>query len=243
MAQERSMTLISCFHLQCICQHRNTVICHAEGDTVCLDCSKVVESSLTSCEIYPTHEYSNLNDKVSLAYGEYLDVTDACSRLHIEDSNTIYKIYEKYLDIKRQKIFKKEEMISFAIYQFMKSEKTPRSIKEISRTSFIPTKKIWKIEKSQGVKLASSTPKQLLETYYKHFLSYKDKTSISELIDGFKDSGTSFSPASICAGLCYFYCKQRRMSTSMKKIANIFHISVMSIHRFFKYYKRTHCNL
>ena len=223
-----------------MCSHENTVICHTEGDTVCVDCGLVVEDFLTHNE---THAFQTFS-KSFYHFTEcdfskdYYDIVHLCSRFHLDDGHTISRIYEKYLRVKNEKKFRKEEIISFVMYQFFKSENVPRSMKEISENTSISKNKLWKIERSQNYKLPSSTPKQLLETYFTHLnLSFKDKIAISDLIDSFKWTETSFAPSSICSGLCYFYCKEKKIHMSMKKVAAVFHVSVMSVHRFLKHYR------
>ena len=223
-----------------MCNHENTVICQTEGDTVCIDCGLVVENFLAYHE---THAFKNSsttfchNSEYDVS-NDYFDIVHICSRFHLDDCLTISRIYEKYLKVKNEKKFKKEEIFSYVLYQFFKSESVPRSMKEISEYTCVSKNRLWKIERNQNSKLPSSTPQQLLETYYKHLdMSFKDRMAVSDLIESFKWSETSFAPSSICSGLCYFYCKKNKIPTSMRKIAAVFHVSVMSVHRFLKYYR------
>ena len=222
-----------------MCNHENTVICQTEGDIVCCDCGLVIDHSLTRYETHATQESTRIYNEVNYhSLDGYFDVANFCSRFHIEDCASISKIFEEYKKVKKEIRFKKEEIISYVIYQFLKSENLPRSMKEVSKYMSVSSNSLWKIERSQSWKLPSSTPKQLLETYYRHMdLSFKDMIAISELIESFQSSTTSFAPSSVCSGLCYFYCKEKKIQTSMKKIACIFHTSVMSIHRFLKHYR------
>lgn len=222
-----------------MCNHENTVICQTEGDIVCCDCGLVIDHSLTRYETHATQESTRIYNEVNYhSLDGYFDVANFCSRFHIEDCASVSKIFEEYKKVKKEIRFKKEEIISYVIYQFLKSENLPRSMKEVSKYMSVSSNSLWKIERSQSWKLPSSTPKQLLETYYRHMdLSFKDMIAISELIESFQSSTTSFAPSSVCSGLCYFYCKEKKIQTSMKKIACIFHTSVMSIHRFLKHYR------
>ena len=221
-----------------MCLHENTVICQTEGDIVCCDCGLVIDDSLTRYETHAIQEAtSTYYDMNHYSMDDYFDIANFCSRFHIEDYASVSKIFEEYKKVKKEIRFKKEEIVSYVIYQFLKSENLPRSMKEVSKYMLVSSNSLWKIERSQSLKLPSSTPKQLLETYYRHVgLSFKDMIAVSDLIDSFQNLDTSFAPSSICSGLCYFYCKEKKIQTSMKKIAGIFHTSVMSIHRFLKHY-------
>ena len=223
-----------------MCTHENTVICQTEGDTVCIDCGLVIESFLTHHETHAFQNFSKLfyPDSECNFSKDYFDIVHLCSRFHLEDHHTVSRIYELYLRVKNEKKFRKEEIISYVMYQFFKSENVPRSMKEISEYTSISKNRLWQIERSQNFKLPSSTPKQLWETYYTHLkLSFKDKMAVADLIDSFRWTETSFAPSSICSGLCYFYCKEKKIHLSMKRVAAVFHVSVMSVHRFLKYYR------
>ena len=222
-----------------MCFHENTLICQTEGDIVCCDCGLVIDTFLTRYETHAMQEPTRIHHEANHhATDDYFDIVNFCSRFHIEDCASVSKIFEDYKKVKKEIRFKKEEIISYVIYQFLKSEKFPRSMKEVSKHMLVSSNSLWKIERSQSLKLPSSTPKQLLETYYRHVdLSFKDMIAVSDLIDSVQSSDTSFAPSSICSGLCYFYCKEKKIQTSMKKIASIFHTSVMSIHRFLKHYR------
>ena len=99
-------------------------ICHKEGDTVCIDCGLVIENFLTHDE---THAFQT-SSKSFQYYTEcdfskdYFDIVHLCSRFHLDDCQTISRIYEMYLRVRNEKKFRKEEIISFVMYQFFKSE-------------------------------------------------------------------------------------------------------------------------
>ena len=224
------------------CAHETTTLCHREAEIVCLTCGHVLETSLTNTEIYPSTMNIDSFDQAKnhRACEEYLDLVDICSRFHLFDRNTIDRIFQEYAKLEKHQ-FKKDEMMTYAIYQFLKSENLPRTMKDVSRSSLISKKRLWKIEKSQKTMRHSSTPQQLLETYYLHLnLSFKDKEGILDLMKLYDDSQTSFSPSTICSGLTYAYCKKNNIRRSMSKICSIFGISVMSCFRFLRYYSKNH---
>ena len=225
------------------CPHETTTLCHREGEKVCVSCGLVLDSLLTNAEIYPSTSKDNLFEQLCdhKKYKDYLELSNLCSRFHLCDDDTIGRIFQEYLKLEKHTKFRKDEMMTYVIYQFLKTEKLPRTLEDVSRLSFVSKKILWKIEKSHKKSKVSSSPRQLLETYYRRLqLSYKDKVAIANLIESFDDSKTSFAPSTICSGLTYVYCKRIGIRKSMNSICSEFGVSVMSCFRFLKYYSKNH---
>ena len=219
-----------------MCLHLNTVICHREGEVVCCDCSRVIDEKLEYEEIHVQPDLSYLTSE----FCDYNHLTQICSKFHICETIAISKVFDEYEALKNQSStdFKKEELMSYAIYKYLKLENSPRTLKDISKYSNISTKTLWKIEKSHKQESPPPTAVELINTYYNYFeLSFKEKEYISKLAEKCEKMGHSFSPSTTCAGLIYYFMKTEKKKISLNQVSRVCYCSSMSVCRFLKRYK------
>ena len=134
-------------------------------------------------------------------------------------------------------------MVIYSLYKTLKQDSIPRPLKEICTIANIQDLgEIWKLEK-YFAQLNQKIPEQtkvltaedLIYGYYTYLdLDFKDINIILRMIQSLP-SNNGFTPTTIAAGLMYVYItKIKKRKCPMSKVAQLYQISKMSIHRFVK---------
>ena len=243
------------------CTH-NAIIDHTTGTEVCTICGLVLSEHLYYDEVHSTsfkpqkeeegHNYVIDDIDTIITYTQKI-----CDRLNLSDAsieNAIFifqKLRKKVNNLKydwpkkapRKKIFSNKNLVIYSIYKTLKEESFPRPLKEICTIANIQDlREIWKLEK-YFTQLNQKIPEQtkvltaedLIYGYYTYLdLDYNDINIILKMMQSLS-SNNGFTPTTTAAGLMYVYIsKIKKGKCSMSKIAQLYQISKMSIHRFMK---------
>ena len=243
------------------CTH-NAIIDHTTGTEVCTICGLVLSEHLYYDEVHSTsfkpqkeeegHNYVIDDIDTIITYTQKI-----CDRLNLSDAsieNALFifqKLRKKVDNLKydwpkkapRKKIFSNKNLVIYSIYKTLKEESFPRPLKEICTIANIQDlREIWKLEK-YFTQLNQKIPEQtkvltaedLIYGYYTYLdLDYNDINIILKMMQSLS-SNNGFTPTTTAAGLMYVYIsKIKKGKCSMSKIAQLYQISKMSIHRFMK---------
>ena len=243
------------------CTH-NAIIDHTTGTEVCTICGLVLSEHLYYDEVHSTsfkpqkeeegHNYVIDDIDTIITYTQKI-----CDRLNLSDAsieNAIFifqKLRKKVDNLKydwpkkapRKKIFSNKNLVIYSIYKTLKEESFPRPLKEICTIANIQDlREIWKLEK-YFTQLNQKIPEQtkvltaedLIYGYYTYLdLDYNDINIILKMMQSLS-SNNGFTPTTTAASLMYVYIsKIKKRKCSMSKIAQLYQISKMSIHRFMK---------
>ena len=243
------------------CTH-NAIIDHTTGTEVCTICGLVLSEHLYYDEVHstsfkPQKEEEGHNHVIDDIDTIITYTQKICDRLNLSDAsieNAIFifqKLRKKVDNLKydwpkkapRKKIFSNKNLVIYSIYKTLKEESFPRPLKEICTIANIQDlREIWKLEK-YFTQLNQKIPEQtkvltaedLIYGYYTYLdLDYNDINIILKMMQCLS-SNNGFTPTTTAASLMYVYIsKIKKRKCSMSKIAQLYQISKMSIHRFMK---------
>ena len=244
------------------CTHIPTLD-HPTGTEVCTACGLVLNENLHYDEIHSTvfqwqREEPNINyliDDVDTIIsftqkiGDRLNLSDAT----IENAILNFQKLRKKVDDMRydwpkkapkRKLFSNKNLVIYSLYITLKKELFPRPLKELCMVANIHNLgEIWKVEKyftqletRVPEETKALTAKDLIHGYYTYLdLEFKDINIILRMLKSLS-SNNGFTPTTTAASLMYIYIsKVKRKKCSMSKIAELYQISKMSIHRFMKH--------
>ena len=244
------------------CIH-NTITDHSTGTEVCTICGLVLSESLYYDEIHSSAFKLQEEDQCNNYLIDDIDTILAFTqkigdRLNLPDSsieNAILKFkklrkkvdaikYDWPKKAPKRKLFSNKNLVIYSLYTILKEHSIPRPLKEICivANAIQDLGDIWKLEKyftqlDQRIpsKTKVLTAEVLIYGYYTFLdLDFKDVNIIIKMMQSLS-SNSGFTPTTTAAGLMYVYiCKIKRRKYSMSKIAELFQISKMSIHRFMK---------
>ena len=219
-----------------MCFHENTLDDVSTSTCICTDCGLVLENQIYS------HQYIPNDAQHSTPQLQFL--LDICDRIHVF-KKAAYAAFQKYQDFLSSNIIGKEEDLSicvFYLYETLKEEKAPRSMRHISDFSGVSMKSLWNAQKkteSQSNIMLEDEYATLLENHmFRNSLCDSDLIIIKESLRLSVLNRRHFTPATVIASIIYLYCKQKKKKKiTMKTIAIEFKISQMSIYRCCKHLK------
>ena len=246
------------------CKH-DPIWDHSTGSEVCLNCGLVLCEGLTYNELHLQHhggEMPNVEDaSLNHLHVEGVDnvpdfirkVGDRMnlSRGSIENSILKFKsLRDRCKEInfggprKSKKIRSNINLAAFSIYDTLRDELHPRTLKEICVAANIgKVGDVWKLEKQFGQKKQELpqkplSAKDLIFGYYTFLdLDYNDAKTILEMAEFVQKlyGECSFMPTTVASALMYIYInKIKGKKCSLQRIAQMYHTSTMSISRFIK---------
>ena len=207
------------------CLHQNKIIDFHNGDEICTDCGIILGAYFIEEQNNLDSENYNKNDEKYNIILELLNRLEVSKKYCIE----IYNFLNSEIINKITKDYLKE--ICYSIYIILNKNNIPISIKEISNVSGISCNKIFSCQKfSVHIELSLD---ELLDKYVSILkLPYKAYSVIKKTLPFIPISG--HNPNTIIASSIYKYCKLNAIKLSMKKIAEAFNISSVSIQRYLK---------
>ena len=243
------------------CTHISTLD-YSTGTEVCTLCGLVLNEKLYYDEIHTTtfkwqRKESSINYLIddidtivsfTQKIGDRLNLSDATIENTILNFQKIRKKvdamkYEWPKKAPRQKLFSNKNLVIYSLYAILKHDSFPRPLKKICTVANIHNLgEIWKLEKyftQLNTKIPEETKaltaKDLIHSYYTYLdLDFKDINIILRMLDSLS-SNNGFTPMTTAASLMYVYIsKIKKNKCSMSKVAQLYQISKMSIHRFMK---------
>ena len=244
------------------CIH-NATIDYITGTEVCTICGLVLSENLGYDEIHSSTTFRPHKEEQSHDYvidgidtiitytqkiGDRLNLSDAS----IDNAISSFQRLRKKVDTlkydwpkkaPRRKLFSNKNLVIYSLYKTLKQDSIPRPLKEICTIANIKDLgEIWKLEK-YFAQLNQKIPEQtkvltaedLIYGYYTYLdLEFKDINIILRMIQSLP-SNNGFTPTTIAASLMYVYItKIKKRKCPMSKVAQLYQISKMSIHRFVK---------
>lgn len=199
------------------CQHLNQVIDEHEGTYVCIDCAWVMSQH------YSEETYRNIYELQNFDYDINSETSEILSKLNLPDG---LKIYIPSISLNKKTSTNTIDSAT-SIYLKTNENESIVTLKEISAVTGIHPKKIAKNKTNILNKVV------LLEKYCTLLgLDFKTYTLIKEKLRSCKISG--HNPLTVVASVIYIHSKQHKLKLSMKKIAEQFGISPISIQRYLK---------
>ena len=207
-----------------------------------------------------TEEYSSLNkdscnkSPLNIQKNKYLNEDTAllitlCDRLHLNDKirssilDEWKKIKDWLLSSKKKYETDFKALVVMAIYEGLIKEKVPRPISHLCQDVGIQPKSVWiwiKLYKEDARKISSYKPGvfntvDMLEYFLQPLnLNFKELQAVKKKVI-FHQNCTSFAPRTLAGACVYVFLKETTIKNiSMKDIANILGISVMSLYRCYK---------
>jgi len=181
------------------------------------------------------HFYNDLENTVETLFtkpGELQmldDVKDILDRIHIP------KIYATHIVKYYLSRYKgnNSKAIVLSMYKVLNDFAFNISLRDLLNVMGLSRQGTFKTQKqNENVFLETA---EMIEKYCKEIeLTYKDMTVIKERIKCLPPSG--HTPLTIIAGNIYLYCKSIKKKISLKRIAKITQISVISVQRYIKHY-------
>ena len=141
------------------------------------------------------------------------------------------------MDLRSQSTTKSNlELASYALYDYLIRQNIGKSHKEIIQVCNITRKILKNCEKINTKPIVNNTPKSILENFDMKSvgLNEANRSKLIELCSYF--SGTGANPYSVACSLTYIYSNLLNLKPklTLKKAANEFKISKMSVYRFKK---------
>ena len=215
-----------------MCQHLNYVIDEHEGTHVCIDCGLVLLEAIMMSDKISNHNH------LDITYDKYYDfIMESCARMHIIDdyASKSFDYFDKYrYDKQFQHVL--FALAAYSIYNVLKLEKVARSLKFVSSYTNVSLKQLWYVEtRITSTPLPIDVSQLLNSKFYLFDLNFKHQKELLMISTNFKNR--SFSPNTLASSMIYLYCKQKKIKLNLKKTADIFQISTMSMYRCNKFLK------
>ena len=244
-----------------MCGHEHQLDDDREGYVVCTDCGLVLETIYQNLIVKNNRNnvpYQNNNEKQIVTTlletpklhnslkGETIELDVLCNKLQLY-SITKNQVFEKWESIKKWFIdynlkdkknpnFKKG-LIIMAIYQTLIELDIPRPMSHLCQDAGIAPKFVWywiKLyhrNKNQEHKITILKPSSMSEYFLKPLdLSYKNLQEINKLIED--NDVLTYAPKTLIASCAYMFLrKMNKQNLSVKKLANLLGVSVMSVYR------------
>lgn len=207
-------------HSEHLCSHINTIEDAHEGTIVCTDCGLVLSDQTF---IQNDIQY---NDFCS----EKEEIKDMLERINIP------RCYMSDIIKNVNKVEKnKKKIIPYIIYKTLNENDCQISINDISNTSGLNTKNIYKMQEEN--KSIILEPHKLAEKYCTLLgLNHKMYSVIKGKLE--KTDGSGHNPLTVLGAHIHTYCKENKLSKSkkfrIKQIANTLNISCVSIQRYLR---------
>ena len=242
-----------------VCKHEKQVDDDREGNVVCTDCGLVFEPIYKNLIV--NYDKNNVfhhgNKEIATSKLEFpelhsnlenetkeLDIL--CNKLQLY-SVTKTQVFEKWELIKKwfldQKIkFRKKPsyktgLIVMPIYQTLIDLDIPRPISHLCQDSGIVPKYVWYwiklYHKTRTVedKVSILNPSSMSEYFLKPLnLTFKELEEIKKIVE--ENEVLTYAPKTVLASCAYVFLRNKtKQKYSIKKIANLLGVSVMSVYR------------
>ena len=241
--------------------HENQIEDEREGNVVCTDCGLILGpiyqySIVNNDKKYVPHQNNKdkhivtsiLEDKKILnnLERETIELNTLCNKLQLY-SVTKTQIFDKWEIIKkwvfdnkikdRKKLHFKKGLIVMVIYQTLIELDIPRPMSHLCQDAGIMPKYVWywiKLYQKNLNDEHKSTilkPTSMSEYFLKPLnLSYKEIQEINKLIES--NDVLTYAPKTLITSCAYMFLrKENKKEYSVKKLANLLGVSVMSIYR------------
>ena len=232
------------------CDHAIQVDDVREGNVVCTGCGLVLapiylnpqnkkEKQTVSTSLISPKLHNNLKN-------ETIELDTLCNKLQLY-SVTKTQVLEEWEKIKkwfydqkmkdRKNPHFKRGLIVMAIYQTLIELNIPRPMSHLCQDAGVAPKYVWywiklyNKNKTNEHKETILKPSSMSEYFLKPLnLSYKNIKEINELVE--KNDILSYAPKTILASCAYMFLrKNNKQNLSVKKLAKILGVSVMSVYR------------
>lgn len=250
-----------------------TLLDHTTGTLVCTSCAHVLQEGL-SYEEFHLNKYHSQQSSGIIESATTIDYEPAIDYLHkVGDrlnlcQSTIDNSWNKYLKTKtkmqrllslkksqknRRILLDNKNLLVYSLYNTLKLEACPRSIREICWHTGGHLHSIHLIEKFLDMKandggevkprLKPISAKDIILSHYTYIdeFTFEDVKQINHLLNSILPC--NFSPLSTAAGIVYLYINNIKKSKpqSLCQVSNLFRVSEMSIRRFVTKYKSILC--
>ena len=245
-----------------MCEHRLQIEDVTQGDVVCGNCGLVLDKiycfepniSNFCFEKYLQIE-KNINEQKidtknkrdSSFAGNDLLIT-LVDKLHLNGNirNSIFQLWETikqwYFKKKKKYKFKLEELVVMAVYEGLIQEKIPRPMSHLCQDAGVKPKTVWRWVKlyKQDNSLSNKVTHEVFNTtnMLEYFLqplhlNFQELQLVKQKVK--EHENCSYAPKTLAAACAYVFLKETRTTPiSVKNIANILNVSVMSLYRCYK---------
>lgn len=191
------------------CLHTDEILDHHTGSYVCIHCG-LVKDVFFQPIIYKNHK----------VYNEYTDlVSNLIEKFNLSD-NYIQSVKNKLSNDNIKSVVSE-------VYKNVNKKHTRLLLKNITNLTGLKSREI----KSENIHVVNL--EDIVNKYTSMMnIPFKDVTLFKSIISSFENTG--YQPLSIIGGLLYMYFVKRCQKKSMKYIANILGINLISIQRFVK---------
>ena len=210
-----------------LCTHNRTVFCQEQGSEVCLDCALVIEDRLpllsTTCTNIPEekcHFLSELSEKLHLP------------QTFRDEAENIYKLIKQEIEDKGMKcVFKKEEVMCFAIYECICRLDIGTTPHEVAFYGEIEIDKLWAIEKVLDI----HTTRQCLSVYtaklsYALNLDFHHETRIRRICQRLYGLA-HHKPTNLFAAVVKLYCKANNIKLIFSHLCSMLNCTASSVNK------------
>ena len=251
------------------CNHYDT-ISNNESFLTCIDCGleieqifchpdthdndSIISTPITDFDARKLEENPTFTKNSKIVSGKtkekVIDFIDKVIRKLYLPEYLVKETYDHFLDLRSQSTKKSNfDLAGYAIYDYLIRMNIGKSNKEIIQVTNITRKTLYNCQKINTKPIVNNTPKSILENFDIKSLGLNEANR-SKLIDLCKNfSGTGANPYSVACSLTYIYSNliNLRPKLTIKKAANEFKISLMSVYRFKKQFedkvKSAYCKL
>ena len=240
------------------------VLDHTTGTVVCSNCAHVLDEGLSYAEVNlqkhnsffskdedsvdqmkiegePIKVYlEKIGDKLHLSQATLDNVLIEFSKNHSRAEKMVSTNQKNKRLLRCRKL-----LLVYTLYNTLKKECTPRSIKVICYYANVSSSAIHIVEKFfdsntslQTTRLKPISAKDILYTHYNYIenMTFEDVGHIIHLLNAI--SPCSFTATTQAAGLVYIYMNYiKKSKETMTRLSTLFGVTTMSIHRFKKRYK------
>ena len=212
------------------------IFCHPNYDNDSDIFTPITDYNVKKLEEDPTF---TKNSKIvsGKAKEKVIDFIDKVIRQLYLPEYLVKETYVHFLDLRSQSTTKSNlELASYALYDYLIRQNIGKSHKEIIQVCNITRKILKNCEKINTKPIVNNTPKSILENFDMKSvgLNEANRSKLIELCSYF--SGTGANPYSVACSLTYIYSNLLNLKPklTLKKAANEFKISKMSVYRFKK---------
>ena len=243
------------------CEHKNQVDDDREGHVVCTDCGLVIEPIYHNVNVNydkknPYQHYDKNEEIVTTLIeipkihrnfqNETMELDILCNKLQLY-SVTKTQVFERwelikkwFLDKKmkdRKKLSYRKGLIVMAIYQTLIDLDIPRPMSHLCQDAGIVPKYVWYWIKlyhktrTKEDKVSILKPSSMSEYFLKPLnLTFKEVEEIKKLVE--KNDVLTFAPKTLLASCAYMFLRNKNKDTlSVKNLAKVLGVSVMSVYR------------
>ena len=243
-----------------MCNHQYPIEDTRQGDVVCTECGLVIDKiycyKLTESNSETKWEkIKNFNEGIK-QNSEHLRkekniLKNLCNKLHLNDdvTNVIFNLWAEIVAWHYRKNGKikiaPEGLVVMTLYQGLIKEKIPCPISHLCQEVGINPKIVWRWIKLYRQDLTDTNrkdnyikAKDMKEYFLQPLqLNYQEMTAIEQKLD--KNENSSFAPRTLLAACAYAFLKETRPQyPSVKNMAHILGVSVMSLYRCYKSLKQ-----